>query len=122
MIELIPDLPDNVLGFRGRGIITGQDYETVVYPAVDAYFSQHHSEGARVLYWLNEDFEGYEAAALWDDAMLGFKHPIGWKKIAVVSDTDWIKKISLMVEHVMLGHFRLFPTQAMDAAKHWVSE
>ena len=36
MIELIPNLPDNVLGFCTKGEVTVEEYETVVIPAVEA--------------------------------------------------------------------------------------
>ena len=36
MIELIPDLPENVLGFSAKGEVTVEDYETVLIPAVEA--------------------------------------------------------------------------------------
>ena len=36
MVEPIPNLPDNVLGFKAIGRVTSEDYETVLIPAVDA--------------------------------------------------------------------------------------
>jgi hypothetical protein len=35
MVEKIPDLPDNVLGFTAKGTVTASDYESVIIPAVD---------------------------------------------------------------------------------------
>ena len=40
MIERIPNLPDNVLGFTATGIVTASDYESVIVPAVEAMFSR----------------------------------------------------------------------------------
>jgi hypothetical protein len=34
MLELIQGLPDNVLGIIGSGTITGEDYDTVLIPAM----------------------------------------------------------------------------------------
>ncbi len=33
MIDTIPDLPDNVLGFSAKGTVTAQDYESAIIPA-----------------------------------------------------------------------------------------
>ena len=54
MIETIPDLPDNVLGFAAKGTITANDYESIVIPAVEAMFSRLGK--VRFLYHLGEAF------------------------------------------------------------------
>jgi hypothetical protein len=40
MVEKIPDLPDNVLGFTAKGTVTANDYESINHPAVEARFSR----------------------------------------------------------------------------------
>jgi hypothetical protein len=72
MVEKIPDLPENVLGFTASGTVTANDYETVIIPAVEAMFVRQGK--VRFLYHLGEDFSGIEAAAAWDDAKFGLKH------------------------------------------------
>jgi len=84
MIEKIPDLPDNVLGFTAKRTVTANDYESVLIPAVEEMFS--HRDKVRFLYHLGEDFTRLKAAAMWDDAKLGLKHLTDWERIAVVSD------------------------------------
>lgn len=37
MIEIMNDLPENVVGFRAMGKVTKEDYESVLMPAVDAH-------------------------------------------------------------------------------------
>ena len=39
MIEKIPHLPDNVLGFTAKGTVTVNDYESIIIPAVEELFS-----------------------------------------------------------------------------------
>ena len=36
MIEQLPDLPENVIGFRAVGTVDASDYEAVIGPAIDA--------------------------------------------------------------------------------------
>ena len=36
MIEIINELPENVVGFRATGKVTKDDYEKILMPAVDA--------------------------------------------------------------------------------------
>jgi hypothetical protein len=41
MMELISDLPDNVLGIIGSGTITGEDYDMVLIPAMKDKLQRH---------------------------------------------------------------------------------
>ena len=79
MIEHISDLPANVLGFSAKGTVTANDYESIIIPAVEALFAQR--DKVRLLYHLGEEFSGFEAAAMWDDAKIGLKHIFGWERI-----------------------------------------
>ena len=54
MVERIPGLPDNVLGFTAKGTVTANDYESTIIPAVEALFSRQGR--VRFLYHLGEDF------------------------------------------------------------------
>jgi hypothetical protein len=120
MIEQIPDLPDNVLGFTAKGTVTANDYESVIIPAVEALFSRQNK--VRFLYHLGEDFSGFEAAAVWDDAKLGLKHLVGWERIAVVSDVDWIRAAVKIFGLAMPGHVRIFHNQDLAEATRWIAE
>jgi hypothetical protein len=120
MIEKIPDLPDNVLGFSAKGKVTANDYESVIVPAVEAMFSRLGK--ARFLYHLGEDFTGIEAAAAWDDTKVGLKHWTGWEKIAVISDVEWIRWAVKIFGLAVPGQVRVFPNQDLAEAKRWISE
>ncbi len=107
MVEKIPDLPDNVLGFTAKGKVTANDYESVIIPAVEALFSRQGK--VRFLYHLGEDFTGFEAAAVWDDMKLGLKHLAGWEKVALVSDVEWIRAAVKVFGLAIPGDVRVFP-------------
>jgi hypothetical protein len=51
MMELMQGLPDNVLGIVGSGTITGEDYDTVLIPAMKDKLQRHKK--IRMLYQLN---------------------------------------------------------------------
>lgn len=120
MIEQIPNLPDNTLGFVAKGTVTAKDYEAVIIPAVEALFS-HHSK-ARFLYQLGHDFSGFEAAAIWDDAKIGLKHISGWERLAVVSDVEWVRAAIKVFGLAIPGHVRVFRNSEFAEAKRWISE
>ena len=120
MIEKIPDLPANVLGFTARGKVTANDYESVIIPAVDAMFARQAK--VRFLYHLGEEFAGIEAGAAWDDAKLGLKHLSGWERVAIVSDVDWIRWAIKTFGLAMPGRVHVFHNRQLAEAKRWISE
>jgi hypothetical protein len=120
MIEKIPNLPDNVLGFSAKGTVTANDYESVIIPAVEAMFARHGK--VRFLYHLGKDFSGFDAAAMWDDTKLGLKHLAGWDRMAVVSDVDWIRAAVKIFGLAIPGHVRVFHNRELAEATRWITE
>lgn len=120
MIERIPGLPDNVLGFTANGTVTADDYESVIIPAVEALFTQY--DKVRFLYHLGEGFSGFEATAMWDDSKLGLKHLTGWEKMAVVSDVEWIRGTIRIFGLAIPGDVRVFHNRELTDAIRWISE
>ncbi len=120
MVEPIPNLPDNVLGFTAKGTVTANDYDSVIIPAVEEMFSTQGK--VRFLYHLGESFEGFEAGAMWDDTKLGLKHITGWEKMALVSDVTWLRGALKIFGLAIPGHVRVFHNNELAEAKQWVSE
>jgi SpoIIAA-like len=119
MVERIPDLPDNVLGFTAKGIVTASDYESVIIPAVEAMFSRVGK--VRFLYHLGEEFSKLTGEAMWDDAKLGFKHMAGWERTAVVTDVEWIRAAMGIFGLAMPGRVRAFHNREFSEAREWIS-
>ncbi len=120
MIERMQDLPDNVLGFTAKGKVTASDYHDVVIPAVEALFAQQRR--VRFLYHVGPEFTGFEPAAMWDDALLGFKHLAGWERVAFVTDVDWLRGAVTVFGLAMPGHVRDFRNAELGRAKEWITE
>jgi SpoIIAA-like len=120
MVKRIPDLPDNVLGFTAKGVVTAHDYESVIMPAVEALFSRQKK--VQFLYYLGEDFSGLETVAMWDDTKLGLKHLSGWERMAVVTDVEWIRAAIKIFGVAIPGHVRVFHNSELADAKRWITE
>lgn len=119
MINLLTDLPDGVVGIEAVGHVEADDYAQVVEPAVEAALEQ--SEKIRLLYVLGEKFDGYSAAASWEDAKLGVGHWSAWERIAVVTDRGWIRDGVKAFGWMFPGEVKVFPTVDQSAARDWVS-
>lgn len=68
--------------------VTAADYETVVFPVVEAAVKKN--KDLKVLLQLGENFTGFKLGAMKDDMEIGLKYFRDWKKIAFVSDKEWI--------------------------------
>jgi hypothetical protein len=119
MIKKVTDLPDNVIGFSASGLVTAQDYETVIIPTVEAKLSD--SKKIRLLYHLGSEFAGFEMGALWDDAKIGLQHLTEWERIAVVTDNDWLRSAIKVLGFIIPGQVRVFTNDQLAEAKAWLS-
>lgn len=120
MIEKIPDLPENVLGFKAKDTITDEDYQTIIIPAVEGRFSKHQK--VRLLYHIGDGVNNIEAAAAWDDTKLGLGHLLQWEKMAVVTEIEWIRAGLKMFGLLIPGHVKVFHNSEFQAAKEWICE
>lgn len=120
MLERMKGLPENVLGFEARGEVTGTDYESVLIPAVEEMLARR--KRFRLLYHLGNEFAGFDAKAVWDDAKVGLQHLTAWERVAVVTDVDWIRTAMKTFGFVMPGHVRVFSNSELAAARKWLSE
>ena len=119
MIEPIEDLPDDVLGFRASGRVTGQDYEAVIIPAVSSALGERAD--FRLLYQIAPDFEGFDPHAVWDESKVGLPKPMSWQRIAFVTDLGWLGRAARALGFTMLAEVRVFQNSAFDEARDWVS-
>jgi hypothetical protein len=120
MIKLLKGLPDNVLGFEAIGKVTGDDYETVLIPAVEAKLKVMSK--VRLLYYIGTDFSSYDMGAMWDDTKIGLEHMKAWERIALVSDIEWIRKAVHLFGFTMPGRVRVYKNNELSDAKRWLSE
>jgi hypothetical protein len=59
MITLMNDLPDHVIGLTASSKVTGEDYEKILIPEVEAKLKNHKK--ISLLYCLGKDFDSFSA-------------------------------------------------------------
>lgn len=122
MIEQLTGFAPSVLAFRFVGKITRADYEQVLVPAIRASIERGGDIG--VYCELGEGFEGYDASGLWADVKTGFKyyfsHMSAWKKIALVTDLEWIAHFVALFGWMTTCELELFSVAERQAAQHWI--
>jgi len=120
MIELIPNLPDNAIGFSAKGDVTSEDYETILIPAVEAKLKEYGK--IRLLYHLGPEFKSYKAGAMWDDTKVGLQHLTSWERIALVTDVEWIRAMAKVFGFMMHCHFKIYHNDQLAEAEAWIRE
>jgi SpoIIAA-like len=120
MIQLIEGLPDAVVGFEAVGEVEAADYQAIAAPAVKHALERHPK--IRLIHVLDDRFTGYTAGGAWQDAMLGLAHPRSFDRIAVVTDSESIRRLAKLAGRSIPGELRLFRNREREQAKAWASE
>ncbi|MFN8158787.1 MAG: STAS/SEC14 domain-containing protein, partial [Candidatus Nanopelagicales bacterium] len=71
---------------------------------------------------LDERFDKVTPGAAIQDIKLWLEHRDDWRKIAVVTDHEWITRAVDDVTAFSADRLRAFPTAQLDAAGTWLSE
>ena len=122
MVEWIDDMPEGVIGFAVVEELTGDDYREQIEPAL----AEAAEKGdVRLLFEIDSNF-GMTAGAVMEDAKTGLKLGLGhmkaWKRTAVVTDVDWIRKAIKAFGFMAPGEVQVFHLAELGAAKVWIAE
>ncbi|MEU8925851.1 STAS/SEC14 domain-containing protein [Kitasatospora sp. NPDC048545] len=116
MIDRLDGMPAGVIGFEASGKLAAEDYRDVVLPALELA-----AEAGEVRFLIvMRDFQGMSGGALWQDLKVGFGHLKAWKRIAVVTDIDWVHHMTSLFGWMTPGETRVFALDDRDAAVAWV--
>ena len=115
---ILEGYPENVAAFRAEGVITRDDYEETLIPIIE---EKIRAQGrVKLLYWCGEEFKGFSAGAMWDDARFGLTHLGDFSKIAVVSDIKWVRQSVKLFAPLMPAPVQVFYNADIEDAKHWI--
>lgn len=119
MIEPIPGLPANVIGFRASGEIIQRDYDQVVFPLV----SKQLKEGKELNYvfMVDTNLKDFSAGAWVQDIWLGLKELFKWNRVAIVSDSEKIRSFTDKAGHLIPGTYKGFTKGQLDEAINWAA-
>ncbi|MGB7984190.1 MAG: STAS/SEC14 domain-containing protein [Terracidiphilus sp.] len=118
MIEILKNFPDNVIALSCTGQVTKEDYDGILVPAILEALKRY--DKIRLLYKTSADFTGYDPGALWEDLKIGVEHPMGWERVAVVTDVDWIVQMVRIFSFLMPCPVKLFSLSETAQADAWI--
>ncbi len=121
MIELLPDMPDGVIGIRVSGRLRGDELRELE-PAINKMLK---TGNIRIVEVISSDYEGFGPGGLLEDLKLGFgtvwPHHSSFKRIAVVTDKEWIAHTLHAIAWIVPGEIRVFGLGELEPAKHWAA-
>lgn len=118
MIEPLTGLPDGVIGFEAHGELHAADYQTVLIPAIE---QQLATGGDLRIVLVFEHWDGVSGGAAWQDLKMGVEHITRWKRIALVTDLDWMIHLTRLFGWMTPGDLRQFSLADRDAAITWAA-
>ncbi len=121
MIERLADAPAGVCAFRASGEVSADDYRQVLEP--DLAVAAKAGE-IRLLYVLESDFSMTAGAYLQDTKLglgVGYAHHSAWKRTAIVTDLDWLRRSLHAFAWMVPGELKVFGLDELEEVKTWVA-
>jgi hypothetical protein len=121
MIEVLSDMPKGVTGIRVSGRLFGDDLREFK-PTMDEMLNTGE---IRIVEVIASDYEGFGRGGLIEDLKLGlgalFQHHSAFKRIAVVSDKDWVAHTLHALAWLVPGELAMFKLDEIERAKEWAA-
>jgi SpoIIAA-like len=117
MIKELAGLPDGVIGFEASGKLRAEDYRDIILPALERAAASGEVRFVVVI----PEFGGMSGGALWQDLKVGIEHLRAWKRIALVTDIEWMDRMTSLFGWMTPGEVRHFPLAQRDAAIAWAA-
>jgi len=120
MIELLEGFPADAVAVRCSSFVNKADYDEVLVPAVERALKAH--EKLRLYYEVVPDFSGISAGAMWEDFWIGMRHLNRWKRVAVVTDVSWIKRMVHLFGFLLPKATKVFAVAKSGEARAWLGQ
>ena len=121
MIEVLPDMPEGVTGIRVSGRVSGDEMREFK-PDMDEMLNTGE---IRIVEVIASDYEGFGRGGLVEDLKIGFgalfRHHSAFKRIAVVSDKEWVAHTLHAVGWMVPGELAFFGLDELERAKEWAA-
>jgi len=121
MIEMLPDMPAGVTGIQVSGRLRGDDLREFK-PAMEKLANNGE---IRIVEVIASDYEGFGSGGLVEDLRVGFgalfHHHSAFKRIAVVTDKDWVAHTLHALAWMVPGELALFRLDELERAKEWAA-
>ncbi|MXU66348.1 SpoIIAA family protein [Oceanomicrobium pacificus] len=116
-LSILDGFPADVIAMSIKGRLTSRDYDETLVPLVKKKLERH--DKLKVLAIIDDDF-GASAGAIWDDMRVGLSNPFRWRKMALVTDSQWMAQSARFFGPMVPGELAVFPSAERKAAEEWI--
>jgi stage II sporulation SpoAA-like protein len=121
MIEVLSDMPQGVTGIRVSGRLLGDELREFM-PTMEELLKTGE---IRIVEIIAPDYDGFGPGGLVEDLKLGFgalfQRHSAFKRIAVVSDREWVAHTLRALAWMVPGELALFGLDELERAKEWAA-
>jgi len=117
MLYELPESAGDLLVIQATDTLTTSDYTDIFIPKVEEKLAAHGK--IRALVYLDHNFTGFEAGALWEDAKFGLAHRNDFIRLSMVGDQQWLEWLTNVANHLIEGETRHFTASQFLQALHW---
>jgi SpoIIAA-like len=121
MIDVLADMPAGVAGIRVSGRLRGDDLREFK-PSMEKVLKTGE---IRIVEVIASDYEGFGPGGLVEDLKVGFgalfQHHSAFKRIAVVTDKEWVAHTLHALAWMVPGELALFRLDELERAKEWAA-
>lgn len=121
MIEVLSEMPEGVTGIRVSGRLGGDELRELK-PAIQEAMN---AGDVRIVEVIEPDYEGFGPGGFVEDLKLGFgtvlPHHSAFKRIAIVSDKEWVAHTLHALAWMVPGELGVFGLDELERAKQWAA-
>ncbi len=121
MIDVLADMPAGVTGIRVSGRLRGDDLREFK-PSMEKVLKTGE---IRIVEVIASDYEGFGPGGLVEDLKVGFgalfQHHSAFKRIAGVTDKEWVAHTLHALAWMVPGELALFRLDELERAKEWAA-
>ena len=117
MITELEGMPEGVVGFEASGTIRAEEYRDVLLPALERAAKAGDIRFVIVI----PEFKGMTGGAVWEDLKVGFSHFRSWRRIALITDIEWMKHLTSLFGWMTPGETKVFAMAEREQALAWAA-
>ncbi|MFI1828218.1 STAS/SEC14 domain-containing protein [Streptomyces sp. NPDC020412] len=119
MLERLSDAPAGVDALKAVGVVSRNDYETVIEPLVDT--ARAEGRRIRILCEFGPEFQSFAPGAAWEDLKVGTRSMRLFEGCAIVSDVGWIREATRLTRFLMPCPVRAYDGDQRAEALRWLA-
>jgi SpoIIAA-like len=116
-LNAMTDVPPGVVGFEVSGKLEATDYRDTLLPALQ----KAAADGEIRVVIVMPAFEGLSPGAFWQDMKMGIDLWRAWRRMALVTDVEWMKRGTEWFGWMTPGEVKHFPMAERAEAIAWAA-